>query len=255
MNESRPESRHCFIFAAVAGFALAICAFAPAGIAASALKRAVPMMSIAGAEGTVWKGRLIGVAHGDVFLGDIDFRVLASNLLIARATVDMTSAAGALEGAARVEFTPDAIELERVFVNFNLGAIRQYSFFGAPYQGALKVTAERLRLTGAGCEAENAVISTSAFDALAQRWSGGAFPMDGAIKCVDGALMASLKGEGADGAADLSVTIRSDLTYSLVVAARPRKPDIGRALEFFGFEKRGDDLSYKAVGVLKGLSS
>lgn len=255
MNGSEPLVPRWFLFVAAAGFAFAILAFAPAGLAASALKRAAPLTSIAGAEGTLWNGRLIGVAHGDVLVGDIDFRIRVWSLLLARATVDLTSANGALEGAARVRVRPGSLEFERVSANFNLGAIRRYSFFGVPYQGALIVTAERFRLTSAGCEVENAVISTSAFDALARRWSGGAFPMDGAITCLDGALVASLKGEGADGTADLRATVRPDLSYALTVAARPRKPDIGRALEFFGFEKGGDGLSYKAVGVLKGLSS
>lgn len=255
MNGAQSASRRWFLVVAAAGFAIAIVAFAPAGLAAAAMRRAAPLTSIAGAEGTLWNGRLLGVAYGDIAIGDIDFRLRAPSLLLARAVIDMTSANGALEGAARLQFSPGAVEFGDISAAFNLGAIRRYSFFGVPYQGVFNVKADRLRLTGAGCEAENAIISTSAFDALAHRWSGGAFPMEGSIDCRDGALVASLNGEGADGTADLKVSVRPDLSYTLIVAAQPRKADVSRALEFFGFEKGGDGLSYKAVGVLKGLSS
>lgn len=255
MNGAQSESRRWYFIVAAVGFATAIVAFAPAGLAAVAMRRAAPLAATAGAEGTLWKGRLLGVTYGDIAIGDIDFRLRATSLPLGRAVVDIASTNGALEGAGRLRVTPSALEFGDVSAAFNLGSIRRYSFFGVPYQGALSVKAERLRLTNAGCEAESATISTSAFDALSHRWSGGAFPMEGVIKCQDGALVASLRGEGADGTAELHVRVRPDLSYALTVSAQTRKPDVSRALEFFGFEKGGDGLSYKAVGVLKGLNS
>lgn len=241
--------------AALAGFVVAFIAFAPASLAAYAVTRAAPLTTIAGAEGTLWRGRLIGYAHNGVLIGDIDYRLHALPLILGRLAIDARSARGALDGAARVEISPGAVYLKDVSATFNLGAIRNYTFFGVRYQGAATLTANRLRLTRTGCVAEAARIATSAFDALARRWSGGAFPMAGPVACQDGALVATLNGEGADGAAELRVSVRPDLSYSLAVDARPRRPDVSRALEFFGFQNAGDGLSYEAAGILKGLSS
>ena len=251
----RPSDLRWHVIPAAVGFFIAIVTWAPAGLAAWAIKRVAPLTSFAGAEGTLWNGRLRGVSYSDVSIGDIDFRLRASGLLLLRATIDMKSANGALEGASRVHFQPGAVEFRELSATFNLGAIRRYSFFGVPYQGAASVTADRIRLTRTGCEAEKAAITTSAFEAFARRWSGDAFPMSGAIDCRGGALLVSLSGAGDDGTAELTVSVRPDFSYALTVAARPRKADVSRALEFFGFENRGDGLSYNAVGVLKGLSS
>lgn len=255
MNAVRFADRGRFLMLALAGFLPTLFAFVPAELAAYVIKRKAPLASIASAEGTIWRGRLLGVSYNGVALGDIDYRLHALSLVLARASIDLKSAGGALEGNGNLRIEPRAVEFRDFSATFNLGAIRNYTFFGARYQGLAKVTAQRLRLTREGCEAEAAAISTSAFDALSRQLSGGAFPMAGAIDCRDGALTASLKGEGADGAAELNVAIRTDFSYALTVAARPKRPDVSRALEFFGFENGGDSLSYEAAGVLKGLSS
>jgi hypothetical protein len=255
VNGSSVRDRRWLAALAFAGFAASFLIFAPASVAAWLITRAAPLASIAGTEGTIWKGRLAGVSYGGVPIGDIDYRLHALPLLLARASIDAESAHGALDGAANITVAPGMVEIKNLAAAFNLAAIRRYTFFGVRYQGAAKVTASRLRLTRKGCEADNAAVATSAFDALSRQWSGGSFPMAGAIDCRDGAIVLTLQGEGADGAADLKVTVRPDFSYALTVSARPLRPDLSRALEIFGFENRGDGLSYEAAGVLKGLNS
>lgn len=247
--------RRRLALAALAGFLFAVAAFAPAGLVAAAITRASPLAAIAGAEGSVWRGRLKGYSHNGVLIGDVSYRLHALPLLIGRLSFDVTSENGALLGAARVRLSPGSAELRDVSATFNLGAIRRYTFFGVRYQGSASLKAGRIRMARAACASEEAAISTTAFDALARRWSGGAFPMTGSIDCREGALVATLKGEGADGAATVTVTLRPDFMYGLTVAARPRRPEVRRALEAFGFEKRNDGLSYEATGALKGLTS
>lgn len=239
----------------LAGFVAALIVFAPASLATSAIKRAAPLTSIVAAEGTIWKGRLLGVSYNEVVLGDIEYRLHALPLSVARAVIDLNSAGGALEGRGKLQIRPGAVEFQDLSATFNLGAIRRYTYFGVRYQGAAKVTARRLQITGKGCESEEATVSTSAFDAFSRQLSGGAFPMSGPVDCKDGVMIAVLKGEGPDGSAELIASVRPDLGYTLMVAARPKRPDVSRALEFFGFENGKDGLSYEAAGFLKGLSS
>jgi len=247
--------RRRLALAALAGFLIAVVSFAPAGLVAAAITRASPLAAIAGAEGSVWRGRLKGYSHNGVLIGDVSYRLHALPLLIGRLSFDASSENGALVGAARVRLTPASAELRDVSATFNLGAIRRYTFFGVRYQGSASLKAGRLRMARNACAADEAAISTTAFDALARRWSGGAFPMAGAVECRNGALVATLKGDGADGAADMTVTLLPDFRYALTVAARPRRPEVSRALEIFGFEKEGEGLTYEAAGALKGLTS
>lgn len=251
---SAAETRR-FALVALAGFAAAALALTPADVAAWALKRASPLTSVTGASGTVWDGRLAGVSHGGVLIGDIKYRLAALPLLLGRVALEAESAGGALRGRARISVGVGGPEIRDADAEFNLGAIRQYTFFGVRYQGVARLKAERLKLSDKTCAADAATLSTSAFEALADRWSGAPLPLEGAIVCEAGAVVAALDGESADGKASVALTIRPDFTYAVRIAAEPRRQDVSRALEAFGFENKGEGLSYEAAGVLKGLSS
>ncbi len=251
---SAAEARR-FTLIALACFAAAAVAFAPASVGAWMLKRSAPLLSMTGADGTVWRGRLSGVTYNGVLIGDIDYRLFALPLLMGRIALDAHSANGALLGGARVTLGTGGIGFRDLSAEFNLGAIRQYTFFGVRYQGLARLKAHRLRLSEKECVAEAATLSTTAFEALTRQWSDGAFPIAGAIECRDGAIVAALDGESADGKASVGLTIRPDFTYAVRIAAEPRRQDVSRALQLFGFEDKGDGLSYEAAGVLKGLSS
>jgi len=244
-----------FGLVAGAGFVAAILATAPASLSAWALARSSPLISIARAEGTVWRGKLSSVAYNGVTIGDIDYRLRVLPLLLARADFDTQISGGALLGRARLRLGPDFFALLDVDANFDLGAVRKYTFFGIRYEGAALLKADHLRLTHKGCTAIDAALSTTAVESLSSRWSGGDFPMAGALTCREGAMVAELSGEGVDGKARIVVSIGPDYAYSIRVAAEPRRQDLSRALQQFGFEKKGDALSYEAVGALKGLSS
>ena len=244
-----------FALIALTGFAGAALVFAPASLAAWFLKRSSPLTAIAGSEGTIWKGRFSGVTHGGVLIGDVDYRLAALPLLAGRVEIEASSAGGALLGRGRVSMSPGGAEFRNVNAEFNLGAIRQYTFFGVRYQGHARLKADRLKLSKKGCVAETATLSTSAFEALTRRWSAEPFPLAGAIACEAGALTATLDGASADGKASIGLTVRPDFTYALRIAAEPRRPDVSEALQVFGFENKGDRLSYEAAGILKGLSS
>lgn len=259
MSESAPvitgsENRR-FALIAGASFVAAAVSLAPASVGAAALKRAAPLLSMTGAEGTIWRGKLSGVSYNGILIGDIAYRLSVLPLAIGKVAADAESSNGALVGRARLSLGIGGIDLRDVSTEFNLGAIRQYTFFGVRYQGYARLKADRLKLSGDDCVADAATLSTSAFEALTRRWSGGPFPLGGAITCKDGAIVAALDGESADGKASVGLTIRPDFTYAVTIAAAPRRPDVSRALEFFGFEVKGEALTYEAAGVLKGLSS
>lgn len=259
MTDRRPwasaAEKRRFLLVALASFAVAAAAVAPASVGAWALTRSSPLFSVTGAEGTLWRGRLTGVSYNGVLVGDVDYRLAAMPLFIGRIAIDAQSSNGALLGRARLSMGAGGADLRDVSAEFNLGAIRRYTFFGARYQGIARLKAGRLALSKDRCVAQAAMFSTTAFDALAKSWSSEAFPLDGAIACQDGALVADLSGESVEGKAAIGMTIRPDFTYAVRIAAQPRRDDISRALQAFGFENKDGGLSYEAAGVLKGLNS
>ncbi len=241
--------------AGAAAFCLSAIANAPASLVAAIATARSPLLEIGAARGTIWKGELTRVAHNQILIGDISYRLAPLSLATARIAADASSRNGALEGEARIALSPGGVELRDVSAVYNLASIRQYTFFGARYQGVAAVKAKSLKLTRAGCGAEEAKLSTNALDGLSRGWSGAAFPLAGDIKCVDGKFHLALNGAGAEGSVRINVKVAPDLSYEAVFTAEPRRADVGVALRTFGFEGPETKLSWRAVGRLKGLNS
>jgi general secretion pathway protein N len=236
-----------FFFAAVAG--------APSSLAASILEANAPLLEIGASTGTLWRGEFANVTYNSIDLGRIGYRLAPVRLITGRLAADMTSADGALTGKGGVSLTPSGFELKEVSAQFNLGAIRKYTFFGARYQGVATLSAKSLSLSKRGCKAEEARLSTTMLDGLARQWSGGALPLQGAFECKDGNLFLSLSGRSNDGAMRLETAVAPDLSYTMVFTAEPKRAEVGAALRQFGFEGDNAQLSLRAVGKLKGLST
>jgi hypothetical protein len=237
------------------GFAASLVAGAPASLVASIIAARVPLAKIGDAKGTIWKGEFRSVSYNNILIGDVAFSLRPFSLLMGRVRADVRSGNGALQSVGDLTLADHSVTLRNVDARFNLGAVRQYTFFGVRYQGEASIKASRLVLSRKSCIAEGVDISTNVFDAMARQWSGAAFPMTGAATCEEGALKLALRGSTQDGAATINALVRPDLTYVLTVAAQPKRRDVGEALRLFGFEPKASGLTYEAAGVLKGLSS
>lgn len=248
------ENRRLWL-AGSGAFFLAALAGAPASLGASIFEANAPLLEIAAASGTLWRGEFSGVFYNSVNLGRIGYRLSPVRLLAGRLAVDATSADGALTGRGKLSLAPSGFELKDVSAQFNLGSIRKYTFFGVRYQGVATLTAKSLALSKGACKAEEARLSTTMLDGLARQWSGSAFPLQGGFECKDGDLVLTLAGSNSDGAMRLEAAIAPDLSYKMTFAAEPARAEVGVALRQFGFEGDNARLSLRAVGKLKGLSS
>ncbi|MGE0182192.1 MAG: type II secretion system protein N [Parvularculaceae bacterium] len=248
------ENRALWIAGAAAFFVGAV-ATAPASLAAAAAKAQNPLLEIGGAEGTIWRGGFSDVSHDGIYLGAVSYRLHPLALLTGRLAADATANGGALSAKARISLSSGAIDISDVDARFNLAAIRRYTVFGYRYQGVASLTAERIALSKSACRAEGARLSTNALDAIARQWSGAALPLSGEASCVDGALVITLNGENADGGVKFAASISADLAYSMTFTAEPRRNEIGAALRAYGFEGDNRQLSYRAAGRLRGLTS
>jgi hypothetical protein len=238
-----------------ASFIVATLASAPADLAVGITKARAPQLKVASTRGTLWKGEFVGASYADAAIGDVAFSVDPASLLTGRIAASLASRDGALIGKAKIEASASSIVVKDAAAHFNLSAIRKYTLFGIRYQGGATLKARRLSLSKSGCAAEEATLSTNALDALASRWSGGAFPLSGPIRCEDGKLVALLVGEGAAAAARIEISVASDLAYTMTVVAEPHRADVKDGLRLLGFETDGGALTWRTVGRLKGLTS
>lgn len=255
LRSALTRDNRSLLIAGGGAFFLAAVAGAPSSLAASIIEANAPLLDIGASAGTLWRGEFSNVTYNSMDLGSIGYRLAPARLLIGRLAADLTSADGALVGKGGVSLTPSGVELKDASLQFNLGAIRKYTFFGARYQGLATLSAKSLVLSKRGCKAEEAKMSTTMLDGLARQWSGGAFPLQGAFDCKDGKLVLSLSGRSNDGVMRLETAVASDLSYTMVFTAEPKRAEVGAALRQFGFEGDNAQLSLRAVGKLKGLST
>lgn len=237
------------------GFLLSAAALAPASMVAAIAKSRAPLLEIGSSRGTLWRGAFLDVAYNEILLGDISFEVRPLSLLTGSLAIDASSRGGALSATGRAYLSPFSVEFRDTTAQFNLGAIRHYTFFGARYQGSARLEAKSLRIHRSGCHATDARIATDALDTLSRRWSGAAFPLMGDITCADGELHLNMSGRNESAIADMAVSVKPDMSYTIGLTAEPARKEIGDALRVFGFEGDGGKMSWRAVGRLKGIKS
>lgn len=249
-----PGSRP-LLLAGACGFLLSAAALAPASLVAAIAEAQAPLLEIGSTKGTLWRGDLSNVTYNKIFLGDVRFEVRPLSVIGGSLVIDASSRDGALAAKGRVHLSPFAVEFRNTTALFDLAAVRQYTFFGARYQGSAHFEAKSLRIRRGGCEATDARITTNAFDALSLQWSGEALPLAGDIECADGRLHLNLTGRNDSATAHMVVSVAPDMSYTIALTADPSRAEIGDALRVFGFESDGGKLSWRAVGRLKGVRS
>ncbi len=253
--ENSPKGARKLWIIGASAFLISAIAGAPASLVAALAVKQSPLLQIGASEGTLWRGSYSGVVYNRVPVGDIAYEVKPLGLLAGKVVIDASSVRGALQGKARLALSTGAVEFRNTKAQFDLGAIRQYTFFGARYQGVARIDAKSLRLSRTGCHTEEARVQTNAFDTLAKQLSGAEFPLAGDVQCLDGKLRLSLGGRNDQATVNIEVSLAPDLTYAMALKAAPKRPEISNALRVFGFEGDGDELSWNAVGRLRGLKS
>lgn len=253
-NPFAPKNR-LLTFAGLCVFILGVVAAAPASLAAMILQGSSPLLDIGGSTGTIWRGSFSNVAYNNINLGEIRFSLKASGLVAGRAIIDIATGGGALSSKGRVSLSPFDAELRDANARFDLSAIRQYTFLGARYQGVVDLSLSSIILSRNGCKVGSATVSTTMLDSMARQWSGAAFPLEGGVECVDGKLVLSLSGENGGGSLQFSSALSPDFSYMLEFDAKPKRAEIGEALRQFGFEGDNTQMTLRAVGRLRGLSS
>lgn len=240
----------------VLAFLAALIALAPASILMRMAAAKLPAFSSTGAAGTVWRGALRDVSANGVYYGDIAYRVDPLSLLSAFPKIRLSARGGAVDGAGVIRVgLHGRVVVADAELAADLAPFAQRGIMGEPVSGAARLTIAALDLSPRGCRRAMGEVWTDVLSGPARRFDGAGFDMRGDIACDGDDFVAALAGAGEEGAAQLSLRVRPDLTYVIDAEARPVQDQVAVALRFFGFEDQGGALVYGSAGVLTGAGS
>ena len=153
MNEAQTGEaprRKRLVAVGVFAFLIATIAIAPASLITPLLNASAANIQYQEVRGTIWNGEIRHVSTGDIYLGNLSFKLRPLALLTGGASADIKAQDGAAIGAGRisVNLISQRLSLSNVNAAFNLSAVRRYSLFGIPYQGRVEMRQTNLSLSG-----------------------------------------------------------------------------------------------------------
>ena len=245
------------IFAGVFAFISAVLVAAPASLFMSVLTAGGNRVQFQEVNGTIWNGEINGLTTGDVYLGDIAFRLRPLSLLTGAVAADVTARDGAAVGTGRVSANlfSRRVAISNASFAFDLSSVRRYSLFGIPYQGRIEARDAGLDWSRTGCSRASGEIWTDVLNASAKTLVGESLLLAGPAACADGRITIALKGGNRAGDADIMIAIDPSMTYRLIASVDLGSADLENNLRRIGFEDGDGVLVYDAVGALKGAGS
>lgn len=230
---------------------------APASLLTPALNAGGKHIQFQEVTGAIWNGEVRGLTTGDVYLGDVAFRLRPSALLTGVLSADVTARDGAAVGVARVSagLLSQRISIRNASFAFDLTSVRRYSLFGIPYGGRIEARDAGLDWSRKGCSRAAGEIWTDVLDASAKTLVGESLLLAGPAACEDGRITIALKGGNRAGDAEIVIAIDPAMTYRVVASVDIGRADLENNLRRLGFQDGDGVLVYDAVGALKGAGS
>ncbi len=241
----------------IAAFLITAIAIAPASLITPILNANAATIQYQEVRGTVWKGEIRGVSTGDVYLGNITFKVRPLALLTAAAAADIIAQDGAAIGSGRLSVSLITRRLAVADANFafNLSAVRRYSLFGIPYQGRIEARRASFVWSRSGCQSAAGEIRTDVLDASSRALVGESLLLAGPAACDAGQVLVTLRGGNREGETEIKIAIDPAMTYRVVASVDLGRADLENNLRRLGFEDGDGVLVYDAIGALKGAGS
>ena len=239
-------------------FVVTMLANLPASFLRIALDQADGDFVYQSVDGKLWRGVVRGVRVGEINIGDVDYTLRLSAFLTGALKADFRTEGGSMRADGRLSYgvLSKTLDVSDANIDFDLSAIRRYTFYGLPYQGRARAVIERLKVASSRCEIAKADLWTDIMTSHAKRLSGEPLDLSGAAGCTDdNKLKVVLSGGSGSGDLIFEATISPDMSFALAARVTPRRTDLQDALTLLGFERKGDAYTYDAVGEIKGLTS
>ncbi len=249
--------RGALLLLGIVSFLAAAIVMAPASLITPFLNSGGANIQYRDVTGSLWKGEIRGVSTGDVYLGDVGYRLRPMALLAGALSADLTAMDGAAIGAGRVNvhLISQRVSVEDANFAFDLSAVRRYSLFGIPYQGRIETRGAGLVWSRDGCSSASGEIWTDVLDASSKTLVGESLLLAGPASCDGGQIHITLKGGNREGVAEFKISIDQSMTYRVMASVDLGRADLENNLRRLGFEDGDGVLVYDVVGALKGVGS
>lgn len=253
-SEKRPK---LLLLTGLVTFVASVLLFAPASLVAPIIKSTGADIQYQEISGTVWRGAFNGVSTGEVYLGDVSFRLRPAAFLTGAVSADVTAQDGAALGAARIKL---AIFSRRVMISnanvaFDLSTVRRYTLFGIPYQGRVEARDTTVVWSPDGCTRAEGNIWTDVLDATSRTLVKESLLLAGPASCENGLMQITLKGANRQGETEIKIAIDPAMTYRVMASVDLGRADLENNLRQFGFEDDDGVMVFDVVGALKGAGS
>jgi hypothetical protein len=184
-------------------------------------------------EGTLWSGRLHGLAWRGRDLGDAVLTVNPLTLLLARVQVEIAlEGRTGVTGAGRFTLWPNgSLSVRNAWLSADVAALPVV----LPLTGNLRVDIAHADFTRAGCRTVDAHLQTNALvnRPAGLNWQGPV--LSGTARCEDGTLTLPLSGGGGAEQVTVTMSLAGDGGFHVQTQARTADEAVKRALSLAGF--------------------
>ena len=233
-------------------FAVTVLASVPMSLVASAASRAIPGLSYAESEGTIWKGKLSAVTLRGITLGTVTIDVSPMSVLRGGLGGKLSLKGGDLTGSGGFFMSRKSLDIHDAALQARLAPFIARNLVSGPLTGHASMTVRRLAVSRSGCVAADATIETDMLARHAQSFGASGFPLMGTVRCDNKDVVTELAGAGDDGDAQIIVRIKPDQSYLAEVSAKTTAREVSEALALVGFAPKGDRLHMQTTGRLRG---
>ncbi len=222
--------------AGLCAFAATAIASAPAALIGSAISNSGSGLAYVEASGSIWSGKLSGVAWRGIDIGEVAFELDPAALLLGRISTrfSVKGGLGAARGIVSAGLSGE-VAARSVTAELELDQIHGIKVLGSPLTGRATITKASMTVSSRGCRDAQGTVATDAAVALAARFQREGFPLEGPIRCENGTLVLPLAGEG--GGVQVEALLRIDKSGRVATRAAIETQDseIALALQTLGF--------------------
>lgn len=205
------------------------------------------------AEGTLWNGRLSGVAYGAQPIGEARLALQPMALLsgVVRYDVDWTGPPG--RGRARLSVGRGHVEAEHVVVDLTLANLPGLAREVRDSGGTASLTARRVRFEDGRCIAADGEARTTALKTVGARYGRALPELAGRIGCEAGMLVLPLEGESDEGErVDVLARVGLVDVSSVQASVRGASAALETRLALMGFVLEDGAYTYRKEARLAG---
>lgn len=211
-------------------------------------------LSWARAEGTVWEGRITGLAYGAQPIGTARLHLQPAALLSGRVAYDVQWAgppgrgSGLLSAGRGGDYSVADLRLEA-----SISALNGAADWVRANGGELRVRADKVRFSKGRCAEAVGTVSTDVLTRAAIAW-GQTWPdVSGELSCDAGMLVVPLEGE-RNGAERVQAVARIGMVEvsSVEASVVNADPQLENALALMGFVYENDAYVFRQSAALSG---